>query len=107
MKVHEPRSECGSGGCITCPFSCSDEAEQVQNYGCLPDAHDIIQMKKESGQNWSCHSDATVLCGGFAMRVKESHPELDIRVGGLISYEIWYHKGQDVAIEEARQSVWG
>lgn len=97
------RSDCGSGGCVTCPFSCNAEAEQVQNYGCLPTPFNIIDMKAKSGHNWSCHHDANVLCGGFASFIKTERPDLDIHKGNLISYETWYHKGEEAAIIEANQ----
>lgn len=96
------RSPCGSGGCITCPFSFSEEAEMVQNYGCLPDRFDIIRMKEKSGHNWACHGDETVLCGGFARYVMDRRPDLNIKEGKLISYKIWYHEGEEAAIEKAK-----
>lgn len=105
----EERSPCGSGGCITCPFSCTDEAEQVQNYGCLPDRPDIIRMKEESGHNWSCHSDDKVLCGGFARYIQEERPDLNIKEGKLISYDVWYREGKEEAIKLAgiqEKSLW-
>ena len=46
------RSRCGSGGCVTCPFSSNEHAEQAQNYGCLPTPFEIIQMTVKSGHNW-------------------------------------------------------
>lgn len=95
------RSLCGSGGCITCPFSCGEEAETVQNYGCLPDSYDIVRMKKESGHNWGCHSDETKICGGLVTFIKENNLDLDINSGGIIKYDTWYHEGEEVAINEA------
>lgn len=95
------RSPCGSGGCMTCPFASSEEAETVQNYGCLPDPHSIVKMKEESGHNWACHYDDNKLCGGFANHIRQHRPDLDIREGNLISYTTWDSKGQDVAIHEA------
>lgn len=95
------RSYCGSGGCMSCPFSHSDEAEMAQNYGCLPTPKQIIEMKEKSGHNWACHSDATVLCGGFAKYIKRNRPDLNISEGQLISYETWVHEGESKAIQEA------
>jgi hypothetical protein len=92
---------CNFDGCITCPFAFTDESEEVQNYGCLPSAYDIIQMKKKSGHNWSCHGNESVMCGGFAQYVREYHPELDLSVGNLISYKTWYHEGEEAALIEA------
>lgn len=95
------RSYCGSGGCMSCPFSHSDEAEMAQNYGCLPTPKQIIEMKEKSGHNWACHSDETVLCGGFAKYIKRNRPDLNINKGQLISYETWCHEGEGKAIQEA------
>lgn len=84
------RSPCGSGGCMTCPFSINEEAIRVQNYGCLPTSFDIVIMKEKSGDNWSCHDDESKLCGGFARYVLDNRPDLNIKEGKLISYESWY-----------------
>jgi hypothetical protein len=101
----EERSPCGSGGCMTCPFSYNDESEQIQNYGCLPDVPHIIKMKEESGHNWACHGDNTVLCGGFANHLKERRLDLDIKTGGLIDYEVWAQEGPEVAMERASSTA--
>ncbi|MCY8256943.1 hypothetical protein MOB73_02235 [Bacillus spizizenii] len=94
-------SYCGSGGCMSCPFSHSYEAEMAQNYGCLPTLKQIIEMKEKSGHNWACHSDETVLCGGFAKYIKRNRPDLKINEGQLLSYETWCHEGEEKAIQEA------
>lgn len=92
------RSDCGSGGCVTCPFSFNEHSEQAQNYGCLPDKNEIIKMKESSGHNWSCHHDGDILCGGFARHLIEERPDLDIEEGGLLLYEEWYKEGETAAI---------
>lgn len=98
------RSACGSGGCVSCPFSYNDEADQAQNYGCLPTRWDIIKMKEKSGHNWACHYDETVLCGGFARHVIEERADLDIKEGSLISYNDWVNEGEMTAIVKAFKS---
>ena len=100
----EPRSECGSGGCVTCPFSSNDQAAEVQKYGCLPEPVDIVRMKRESGHNWACHGDESVMCGGFARYVTRRHPDLDLKQGGLISYTTWYREGEAAALREASRT---
>lgn len=65
----------------------------TQNYGCLPCEYDIIKMKGETGHNWACHYDETVMCGGFARHVKKNIPDLDLTKGGVISYDTWYREG--------------
>lgn len=99
------RSDCGSGGCVTCPFSSNDEAFDVQNLGCLPSAYDIVQLKEKTNQNWSCHGDSTVLCGGFARYVSEKRPDLDVKTGGLINYDTYANHGEYVALLEAKGEI--
>jgi len=96
------RSRCGSGGCVTCPFSSNEHAEQAQNYGCLPTPFEIIQMKVKSGHNWACHENEKVLCGGFASFIKTERPDLDIQEGKLISYDTWYREGEEAAMLKAK-----
>jgi hypothetical protein len=60
-------------------------------------------MKSKNGHNWSYHHDANVLCGGFTSFIKTECPDLDIHIGNLISYDTWYHKGEESAIIEANQ----
>lgn len=32
----------------TCPFTCTENSEQAQNYGCLPSSIDILDMMVKS-----------------------------------------------------------
>lgn len=99
--------------CITCPFAYTDESEQIQNYGCLPTPHDIIQMKRESGHNWSCHANDQIVCQGLKEEVTQAQEkgwrddlsDIDMSVGEIISYEVWNSEGQHVAIAKAGQHV--
>ena len=95
------RSPCGSGGCITCPFSESEEANNLQNLACLPTAHEIIKLKEKSTHNWACHYNDNQMCGGFATHIKHERPDLNHKIGNLISYETWYREGEEVAIQQA------
>lgn len=78
--------------CITCPFAMTEESEQVQNYGCLPTPQEILEIKRCSGKNWSCHGDETKICAGFVEAAKETG--LDYKSGELASYQKWYHTGE-------------
>lgn len=97
----DPRTGLYIGQCNTCPFAHTDESEYVQNLGCLPEPHDIVKMKIESGHNWACHGDEDKICSGFVNHIKENHPELDTTTGNLISYDTWCHHGPEVAMKEA------
>lgn len=94
--------------CTHCPFAFTDESEYVQELGCLPSPWDIIKMKRKSDHNWACHSNEKVICSGFVEFVKEypsyKYADLDMGVGGLISYESWYQEGEEEAIRKANES---
>lgn len=93
------------GACVSCPFNegMTAEADQAQNYGCLPTGYEIIQMKKRSGQNWACHSDENAVCAGLCHQAKPY--ELDLSQGGLIRYSSWFHAGEDAAVDEAASGI--
>lgn len=99
--------------CKHCPFAFTDDSEEVQNYACLPSPYDIIQMKRKSGHNWSCHSNEKMICKGFVNHVKEAKEknwvdnlsDIDVTQGNLILYETWYHEGEEAAIKEANNSL--
>lgn len=87
------------GTCVGCPFETTESSEQAQNYGCLPTPGDIIRMKRDTGHNWACHDDASKVCAGLCHEARDH--QLDLSHGNLISYETWYQKGEEAAIEEA------
>lgn len=53
---------CETKMCRGCPFNYTDEADIIQNYGCLPDKKDIIQLK-ENNADWKCHSKEHICMG--------------------------------------------
>lgn len=91
--------------CKHCPFAFTNESEYVQGLGCLPSPFDITQMKRKSGHNWACHSNEVKICSGFVDFIKEypsgKYSDIDTSTGGLISYETWYHEGEEAALKEA------
>ena len=93
------------GACASCPFNegMTAEADQAQNYGCLPTSGDIIHMKKRSGQNWACHSDENSVCAGLCHQAKPNN--LDLSEGGLIRYSSWFHAGEEAALDEAATGI--
>jgi hypothetical protein len=54
-----------------CPFSFTEESDQVQNYGCLPTPYEIINMRQEHGKTWACHDDITKPCKGAILYMKK------------------------------------
>lgn len=93
------------GSCAACPFNdgLTEEACVAQNYGCLPTAQDIVELKRRSGQNWACHDDETRVCAGLCHAAREHG--LDLSQGGLVRYSSWYRAGSAAAEHEARTGV--
>lgn len=79
--------------CSGCPFNYGNPTSEVaQNLGCLPTPWEIMDIKRNSNKNWSCHEDETKLCPGFIERAKEL--KLNYKEGSLGSYEAWYYTGK-------------
>jgi len=70
------------GTCETCPFNepLNEHAAKAQDYGCLPSAGEIMQMKILKNRNWGCHSHDHV-CVGLCHGAK--HQGLDMNSGTL------------------------
>lgn len=71
--------------CNSCPFNdgLTEEATQVQNYGCLPSSHDILDYKDKFNVNWRCHGNDNVVCKGLAA-------VRDYSSGTDVWYSDWY-----------------
>ena len=76
--------------CNTCPFKGGDEAEQGISLGCLPSVFEIMQIKRETGHNWGCHSEDRI-CAGFVEACRETG--LEYKGAPLLKYEDWYRNG--------------
>ena len=66
-----PNSSCKDCSLSTCPFAFSAESELVQNYGCLPTAYEIIDMRINAGKTWACHSNPKKPCLGALLHLRE------------------------------------
>ena len=60
--------------CIACPFNdgLTDAATQVQNYGCLPTAREMLEHFDQKGISISCHNKADRKCRGLLLERPES-----------------------------------
>jgi hypothetical protein len=61
------------GTCSGCPFNVgySEEADQIQDYGCLPTYAEIVTKFDKEGKVWACHSKPHKTCTGL----KNTRPE--------------------------------
>lgn len=95
--------------CKLCPFAFTDASEEAQNFGCLPSPYDIIQMKRETGHNWGCHSVEGRVCAGFVNFISEErtprYTDIDTSKGGIISYDTWDREGLEAAIAKAEAMI--
>ena len=69
--------------CISCPFAFTDVSEQAQAMGCLPSPYDILKIKKETGNNWACHSASNKVCQGLTNHLEEEVMSLTTDTGKL------------------------
>lgn len=58
----------------------------------MPTSNEIIDIKRKTGKNWSCHDNEKQICAGFVERAKELN--LDYKSGDLASYQKWYLTGE-------------
>lgn len=61
-----------------CPFSFSEESEYVQNLGCLPTPHEIVQMRVKYGKTWACHADYSKPCLGAIRYLRAAGQEYKV-----------------------------
>lgn len=91
------RRYCNRDG--ACPLAYNELSEQVQNYGCLPTAIDIVVMKYKYNRTWACHSTPTKPCLGGLKILK--HNKLPYKVEGeLLTEQSDWHNYVKVSEEE-------
>ena len=61
--------DCSTKG--ACPFAFAEESENLQNYGCLPEPLEIVEMRVRHGKTWACHANPTKPCAGALRFMKE------------------------------------
>lgn len=74
--------------CTACPFNIGHrDCDEAYNLGCLPSPHEILELKRTTGNNWACHSDPTRICAGLVKHSKSENLNLDFKTGKLIVEE--------------------
>jgi len=82
--------ECSETG--GCPFAWwTEESEQIQNYGCLPSSHDIVQMRIKHGKTWACHSNPDKPCLGAINYLKEHELPFQVIDKELVTEQSDWH----------------
>lgn len=93
------------GECVSCPFACTEESVYAQTVGCLPSPYELVELKRTTGHNWSCHGDPSKMCGGYAAHIAQYNPELDVKSGNLINADIFLNESEDIALFLAEQGI--
>jgi hypothetical protein len=71
--------------CTACPFNIGHpECDAAYNLGCLPTPHEVIELKKTTGNNWACHSKPDQVCAGMVRWAKSQDLKLDFKSGELL-----------------------
>lgn len=86
--------------CSACPFNFfSEESMMVQNYGCLPEPYDILEMYKEDDVVWGCHETSEKdnnlkPCIGFLKYAKRNGIDVKPKGKTIVDYDQWNAKGK-------------
>ena len=80
------------GMCNSCPFNHTDEADYVQNMGCLPSPKDVLKIKDETGNNWACHTNNKRICEGLKEHRDTSIGKLHLQPGENTEFISWEEK---------------
>lgn len=68
--------------CTACPFNFGHpDCDEASNLGCLPSVSEIMEIKRNTNENWSCHKDPNKICKGYVLFCKEHN--IDYKTGGL------------------------
>ena len=61
----------------SCPFAFTELSERIQNYGCLPEPYDIVEMRRQ-GKTWACHDNPKKPCLGALQFLKKKGLEFKV-----------------------------
>lgn len=83
--INPTPKECSTTG--GCPFSFTDESDQIQNYGCHPSPMEIVNMRVKHGKTWACHCNSDKPCAGAIEYLKNNGLPHKVIYSDLITEE--------------------
>ena len=91
--------------CNGCPFNFfSEESNQAQNYGCLPEPYHVKAVYDELGGVWGCHETSEednnlAPCTGFIQWMASKGTPIKIKDKPIVDYSRWYRDPEYFKLE--------